>query len=74
MPGNVFAASNMYVKGPLRATSCVTPAIPATGHVYDISIPDSFMYVYLAIGHVYDISIPDSFMYLTFLGMIPDSH
>ena len=23
----------------------VIPVIPATGHVYDISIPDSFMYI-----------------------------
>ena len=37
--------------------------IPHTGHVYDISVPDSFMYI-SATGRVYDISVPGSFMYI----------
>ena len=31
----------MYV-----GTSCVTAGIPTTGHVYDILLPDSFVYTY----------------------------
>ena len=37
--------------------------ISATGRVYDISVPDSFMYI-SATGRVFDISVPDSFMYI----------
>ena len=37
--------------------------------VYNISIPDSFMYT-CYIGHVYDISIPDSFMYTSYRSCI----
>ena len=49
----------MYVTLHNLTVSC---SIPASGHVhvYDISIPDSFMYMYT---HVYDSSLPDSFMY-----------
>ena len=36
--------------------SCVISAIPAVGHVYDISIPDSFVYTYYR-SCIYVISI-----------------
>ena len=48
----------MYMTFQYLTVSCV---YLATGHVHDISIPDSFMCI-PAIGHVHDISIPDSFM------------
>ena len=38
-----------------KLPACVIPAILATGHVYDISIPDSFMYI-PGIGYVPNVS------------------
>ena len=72
----MFATCNMYrSKGHLCYSShsyllqvvymtfqyLTVVCIPATGHVYDISIPDSFVYTsYRSCMH--DISIPDSFV------------
>ena len=41
-----------------------------TGHVYDISLPDSLCMS--TTGHVYDISLPDSFVYVYYRSCILD--
>ena len=42
-PLNMFTPCNVYRSKGCYA-SCVIPAIPVAGHVYDISVPDSCMY------------------------------
>ena len=72
----MFATCNMYrSKGHLCYSShsyllqvmyttfqyLTVVCIPAIGHVYDISIPDSFVYTCYR-SCIHDISIPDSFV------------
>ena len=45
-PSNMFATWVVHRSKGYYA-SCVISAVPVEGHVYDISVPDSFMYTYI---------------------------
>ena len=55
----------MYMTFQYLTVSCIS----AKGHVYDISIPDSFVYTCFR-SCIYDISTPDSFMYTDYRSCI----